>query len=191
MWPPGRRLFRLQRKFLGALGHLLDGGRSADGPLKLSPFLIIDKGNAIEHGCDSAHQVHMDPALVVAVVGWFFNISAALGVLLSLAFGLVKLFRKSRPPQIIGAELPVLHASIDLGKRYDIVYGASHGAGPEKLTGVRILGYLRSHRDETTGEYMESGWLVVELPDRRRAYLRPRSVLWLLEATDVAREDTN
>ena len=78
----------------------------------------------------------------------------------------------------------MLDACIDLSKKYDIVYGASHGAGPEKLTGVRILGYLRSDRDKTTGEYMDGGWLVVELPDRRRAYLRPRSVLWLLEAID-------
>ena len=108
-----------------------------------------------------------------------------MGVLASLTVGVVRLFRNSRPPQIIGAELPVVDASIDLGKQYDIVYGASHGAGPEKLTGVRILGYLRSDRDKTTGEYMDSGWLVVELPDRRRAYLRPRSVLWLLEAIDV------
>jgi hypothetical protein len=121
---------------------------------------------------------------VVAAVGWFVIVSAGLGILGSLTFTVVRKFRKSRPRQIIGAELPVIDASIDLGKRYDIVYGASHGAGPEKLTGVRILGYLRSDRDETTGAYMDSGWLVVELPDRRRAYLRPRSVLWLLEAID-------
>ena len=59
----GRRLVRLQKKFLEALGHRLDGGRSADGPLELPPFLIVEKGNAIEHGRDSAHQVHMDTAL--------------------------------------------------------------------------------------------------------------------------------
>jgi hypothetical protein len=29
---------------------------------------------------------------------------------------------------------------------------------------------------------MDTGWLVVELTDQRRAYLPPRSVLWLLEA---------
>jgi hypothetical protein len=125
---------------------------------------------------------------LVAAIGWFFLVSVALGVLGSLTVAVVGLFRKSRPPQIIGAELPVIDASIDLGKRYDIVYGAGNGAGPEKLSGVRILGYLRSDRDKTTGEYMEGGWLVVELPDRRRAYLRPRSVLWLLEAVDVTPE---
>ena len=125
---------------------------------------------------------------VVAAIGWFVIISAGLGVLGSLAVAVARRLRKSRPRQIIGAELPLIDARIDLGKRYDIVYGAGHGAGSEKLTGVRILGYLRSDRDEASGEYMESGWLVVELPDGRRAYLRPRSVLWLLEAIDVTTE---
>ena len=91
-------------------------------------------------------------------------------------------FLGRRSPQIVGAELPVTDAKIDLNKRYDIVYGAGYGGSNEKLTAVRILGYLRSDRDQTTGEYMDSRWLVVELPDGRRAYLRPRSVLWLLEA---------
>jgi hypothetical protein len=111
-------------------------------------------------------------AQFVAVIGWFFLISVALGVLGSLTITVVGLARRSRAPQIIGAELPVIDASIDLGKRYDIVYGAGHGAGSEKLIGIRILGYLRSDRDKTTGEYTEMGWLVVELTDRRRAYLK-------------------
>jgi hypothetical protein len=89
---------------------------------------------------------------LVAAVGWFFILSVGFGVLASLTVGVVKMLKNSRPPQIIGAELPVVDASIDLDKRYDIVYGASHGAGPEKLTSVRILGYLRSDRDKTTGE---------------------------------------
>jgi hypothetical protein len=122
---------------------------------------------------------------IVAVIGWFFLISVAFGLLGTLTIAVLGLVRRSRPPQIIGAELPVIDASIDLSKRYDIVYGAGHGAASEKLTGVRILGYLRSDRDKTTGEYMDVGWLVVELPDRRRAYLRPRSVLWLLESVSV------
>jgi hypothetical protein len=125
---------------------------------------------------------------LVAAIGWFFILSAGLGVLVSLSVAIVRIFRKSRPPQIIGTELPVIDTSIDLRKKYDIVYGAGHGAGPEKLNGVRILGYLRSDRDKTTGEYMDGGWLVVELADRRRAYLRPRSVLWLLEAIDSTSE---
>jgi hypothetical protein len=125
---------------------------------------------------------------IVEVAGWLFIFQVALGIMLIAAVPIVRLFTSSRPPQIIGAELPVIDARIDLGKRYDVVYGAGHGAGAEKSTGVRILGYLPSRRDKTTGEYMESGWLVVELPDRRRAYLRPRSVLWLLEASDAESE---
>ena len=119
---------------------------------------------------------------IVEVIGWFFIVSTAFGAVVGLSITVASWFKKSRPPQIMGAELPVIDTSIDLGKRYDIVYGAGSGAGPEKLTDVRILGYLRSDRDKTTGEYMDGGWLVVELPDRRRAFLRPRSVLWLLEA---------
>lgn len=121
---------------------------------------------------------------IAEVIGWIFIIWTALGVLGMVTVGVVRLLKRSRPPQIIGTELPILDAHLDLGKRYDIVYGAGHGSPPEKLTGARILGYLRSHRDKTTGEYMEGGWLVVELADRRRAYLRPLSVLWLLEAID-------
>ena len=119
---------------------------------------------------------------LIAVLGWFFLASMAFGVLLSLAIPASRLIIKARPPQIVGAELPFIEASIDLSKRYDIVYGVGHGASHERLTGVQILGYLRSDRDQTTGEYMDSRWLVVELPDGRRAYLRPRSVIWLLEA---------
>jgi hypothetical protein len=123
----------------------------------------------------------------VAAVGWFFLVSTTLGVFGSLAIALVRASNKSRSPRMIGAELPVIDVSIDLGKRYDIVYGAGHTAITERLTGVRILGYLRSDRDKTTGEYMDTGWLVVELTDHRRAYLRPRSVLWLLESEPGAK----
>jgi hypothetical protein len=119
---------------------------------------------------------------IVAAIGWFFLITVGAGVIGSLALTVARLVRGARPPQIIGAELPVIDASIDLNKRYDIVYGAGYGADTEKLTSVRILGYLRSDRDQTTGEYMDTRWLVIELTDRRRAYLRPRSVLWLVEA---------
>jgi hypothetical protein len=125
---------------------------------------------------------------IVEVIGWFFIVSTAFGVLGALCISVAGWLKKSRPPQIIGAELPIIDANLNLDKRYDIVYGAGYGASPEKLTGVQILGYLRSNRDKTTGEYMEGGWLVVELPDRRRAYLRPRSVLWLLETITVTPE---
>jgi len=118
----------------------------------------------------------------VRTIGWFFLASFILGALGVMGMSVARLFLKVRPPQIVGAELPLTDVPIDLSKRYDIVYGAGHGATHEKLTNVRILGYLRSDRDQTTGEYMDSRWLVVELPDGRRAYLRPRSILWLLEA---------
>jgi hypothetical protein len=119
---------------------------------------------------------------VAKTVGTAVLVILALAMVTGIPVFVVRLFVKSRPPQIVGAELPVVHETIDLSKRYDIVYGTGYGATHEKLTGVRILGYLRSDRDQTTGQYMDSRWLVGELPDGRRAYLRPRSVLWLLEA---------
>ena len=70
---------------------------------------------------------------VVAAIGWFVILSAGVGVLGSLTVAVVRRISNSRPRQIIGAELPVIEASID----------------------------------------------------GRGAYLRPRSVLWLLEAIDV------
>ncbi len=117
---------------------------------------------------------------IVQAIGWFFLGSFLVSGSVLLLVGVVKLLRKSRGPQIVGAELPVVNQGIDLSKPYDIVYGA--GSNQEKLTGVRILGYLCSDRDQTTGEYMDSRWPVVELPNGRKAYLRPRSVLWLLES---------
>jgi hypothetical protein len=119
---------------------------------------------------------------ILQALGGFFAVSIVFGGLFALTMAAVHLFRNAKPPQIVGAQLPVLDESIDLSKRYDIVYGAGHETTHEKLSGVRILGYLRSDRDQTTGEYTDSRWLVAELPDGRRAYLRPRSVLWLLES---------
>jgi hypothetical protein len=119
---------------------------------------------------------------IVVVAGWIFLGSLAIALLASATALIVRLFLGSRPPQMLGSELPATDAVIDLTKKYDIVYGSGHGP-VEKLIGIRIIGYLRSDRDATTGEYMDSRWLVVELADGRRAYLRPRSVLWLLEAS--------
>lgn len=126
---------------------------------------------------------------VVQIAGWVCLGSVALLCAVSAIVPIALVFERfkhTRAPQVAGAELPAVTVGIDLTKRYDIAYGAGDGYGArvgyEKLTSVRILGYLRGERDATTGEYTDSRWLVVELPDGRRAYLRPRSVLWLLEA---------
>ncbi|HWE40371.1 MAG TPA: hypothetical protein VG406_27715 [Isosphaeraceae bacterium] len=111
-------------------------------------------------------------------IGWYLCVGLVGAAIMSAAIYLKQRSQSALRPQIVGAELPSIGEGIDLTKRYDIVYGTSE----EKLVDIRILGYLRSDRDQTTGEYMDSRWLVVELPDGRRAYLRPRSVLWLLEA---------
>jgi hypothetical protein len=116
----------------------------------------------------------------------------ALRVIASVAAPIIVLFERfkhSRAPQVAGAELPAVPVGIDLSKRCDIAYGGvngySTGVGYDKLTAVRILAYLTGQRDATTGEYMDSRWLVAELRDGRRAYLRPRSVYWLLESAEA------
>jgi hypothetical protein len=132
----------------------------------------------------------MDQAVQIA--GWGCIASSAASMLIICAVPLVRFFKRKRPPQVAGADLPALEAGLDLTKRYDIAFGAStgYGIGPtyEKLLGARILGYLRSDQDATTGEYADSRWLVVELPDGSRGYLRPRSVLWIIEASPTEAE---
>ena len=63
----------------------------------------------------------------VTAFGWLFLISVGLGVLGSLTVAVVGIFRTSRPPQIIGAEFPVINASIDLNKRYESCTGRATG----------------------------------------------------------------
>jgi hypothetical protein len=95
---------------------------------------------------------------VVRIAGWLCLASVVLGVVAGAAAPvalLVERFRHTRSPQVAGAELPVVKAGLDLSKRYAIAYGAGNGHGTgvgyEKLTGVRILGYLRGKRPERGG----------------------------------------
>jgi len=126
----------------------------------------------------------MESAL--AAIGGFWVVATISGLLLFLAIATVRYVRGTKPPQIVGTQLPVLNESIDLSKRYDILYGERYETAREKLSNVQILGYLRSDRDEIRrpNDYSMEGsrWLVVGLPDGRRAYLRPQSVQWLVES---------
>jgi hypothetical protein len=123
---------------------------------------------------------------IVQLAGWSCLAFLGAATIASIAVPLLLLFKRARPPQVAGAKLSVLDSGLDLSKFYDIAYGASNGytsgAGIEKLCGVRIVGYLRGEQDATSGEYSDSRWLVVELPDGRRGYIRPRSVLWIIES---------
>ena len=78
---------------------------------------------------------------LVAGVGWHVIFSAGLGVL-----GHPHCHRRSEVEKVEvaadhRAELPVIDASIDLGKRMTSFTERAAGR-PEKLTGVRILGYF-------------------------------------------------
>ena len=127
---------------------------------------------------------------IFRTTGWICLAFVVLTIFALLVAFVVRIYLGRQPSRIVGAELALVGAGIDLTKRYDIAYAAGHGMPAEKLMGVRILGYLRSDRDDTTGEYMDSRWLVSELPDGRRAYLRPQSILWLVESapTDLDKE---
>ena len=112
-----------------------------------------------------------------AVIGFAVGIAAVVALLGR---------RKRRAPQLVGVALPEWRTPIDLDKRYDIDLGGAYGGQPERrLTGVRVLGYLRSDRDEARGEYVDSRWLVVELADGRKVYLKPHDIRRLDEASSL------
>lgn len=130
---------------------------------------------------------------IVQLAGWSCLAFLGAAMIAGMAVPLLVLFKRKRPPQVAGAELSVLDSGLDLSKLYDIAYGASNGyvsgAGVEKLCGVKILGYLRGEQDATTsGEYSDSRWLVIETQDGRRGFIRPRSVLWILESKLATRD---
>jgi hypothetical protein len=132
----------------------------------------------------------MDQAVQIA--GWTCIALIGAATLVSAAVPVLMFFKRPRHPQVAGATLPALGTGLNLSKRYDIVYGANYGVGAtyERLCGARIVGYLPGDHDATSGEYADSRWLVVELADGRRGYLRPRSVLWIIES-DAAQSGAN
>ncbi len=92
--------------------------------------------------------------------------------------------RQQKPAKLAGATIPELGDGLDMSKRYDIVYGGGYGAQfTEKLLNVTILGYVGREDDESASKfYMRGRWMVVEFPDRRRAYLMPDGILGLQES---------
>lgn len=89
---------------------------------------------------------------------------------------------QEKPQRLLGTVIPELTQGLDIERRYDIFYADYDHIG-QTLSGVRILGYIGSGDDESYGKlYMPSRWLVVEFPDRRRAYLQPGSIRSLHES---------
>ncbi len=119
---------------------------------------------------------------IIRFLGWLFLGAIAFSIVLTAIIAVTDAKRRSRTPKIVGTALPVLKDEINLDKRYDITYGSATTA--ERLTGARILGYRPSSHDECIGAYVGRKWLVVEIIDGRRAYLKPESVLSLVESQD-------
>jgi len=71
---------------------------------------------------------------------------------------------------------------LDMSKRYDVTCSVE-GKAPQVYTNVKILGFLgkpgkgEKGRDivSRAGGYFEH-WMVLELGDGRRAYIRPRAI---------------
>jgi hypothetical protein len=93
---------------------------------------------------------------------------------------------RDQPPTVAGQPVPNQNVLLDFSKRYDLVCrdGTSEA---RTYADCRILGYtgetVRDHAGLLSKDYYGSfgRWLVVELPDGRRACLPPGSVLFLEE----------
>lgn len=99
---------------------------------------------------------------------------------------LVARSRKKKPPKLAGTAIPQIGDGLDIAKRYDILYSGDYGASfVERLSVVRIVGYVGSDDDDSVGKmYIRSRWLVVEFADGRRAYLMPHAILSLSESAE-------
>lgn len=100
-----------------------------------------------------------------------------------------------RPPELVGQPLPADTFEIDFGKRYDL-HCAAVGDHAVVLHSCKIIGSTGpGHHPQIPSPYAElyaqalpSGrWLVLELPDGRRAYVPPESVR-LIEESESAGE---
>ena len=92
---------------------------------------------------------------------------------------------KKKPPKLAGTAIPETGEGLDISKRYDIVYsGGDYGSQfVERLSGVRIIGYVGKDSDESVSKaFMRGRWLIVEFADGRRAYLMPHSIVSLQES---------
>ena len=92
---------------------------------------------------------------------------------------------KKKAPKLAGTEIPETGEGLNISKRYDIVYsGGDYGSQfVERLSGVRIVGYVGKGSDESVSKaFMRGRWLVVEFADGRRAYLMPHAIVSLQES---------
>jgi hypothetical protein len=98
----------------------------------------------------------------------------------------------ARPPEFVGRQVPDATFEIDFTKRYDF-HCLSAGEQGVVLRNCKILGFtgggiagrrLSPLIDEELAQAAgyPGRWLVLELPDRRRAYVLPESVRLIEES---------
>ncbi len=99
------------------------------------------------------------------------------------------------PPKLAGQAVPRQAFKIDFQRRYHFYLNTGFGQVPAQGGDVyrncRIVGFTGAPSDESVSNssyYTDSfgAWLVVELPDRRLAYLQPSEIRAFEEAAPAA-----
>jgi hypothetical protein len=118
-----------------------------------------------------------------AAIGWMVVAIIGLAIVVGLPFAAIEYFRAQRRRlRILGTKLPLIDERLDVNKRYDLFSYDWKNQEQVKLSAARIIGFEQREREE----YFDGIWLVVELPDGRRAYLRPYSIRLFVEAPPAA-----
>jgi hypothetical protein len=110
------------------------------------------------------------------------------GVVGFVCLGLFRACMFSGPeqaPMLGGQEVPKENFLIDFSRRYNVVV-TDYNKGSRTYENAKILGYTGETVRESSGGYSKGyghfgRWLVIELPDRRRAYLSPGNIAYLEE----------
>lgn len=117
----------------------------------------------------------------------------ALGIILGF-FVILALFpvyiwiirdRGPTPPSLAGQVVPAQPFNIDFKKRYDFHLSSQSGES-RVYSNCRIVGFTAGGGGSSSlgsygYEYFDH-WLVIELPDKRRAFLPPHQILTFEEA---------
>lgn len=127
---------------------------------------------------------------------WIAVIVAALaafvGVLLLFIRFLNPPAEPTVPPALAGQAVPVQPYKIDFAKRYDLICNGigsgPSGSGSLQYRNCRILGYTGAGskpEDSLSSRYYTDTfdkWIVLELPDKRHAFLPPNAISAFEEA---------
>lgn len=94
-------------------------------------------------------------------------------VLVLVIFGLIKSARdKRKQKRLTERYLNEVDDYVRTGERYTVVLSDGR-----RFDYAKIIGYSKFSDSAMSGNYMPTGhWLVLEMPDERRVYLRPGSI---------------